>query len=357
MGQELREPEKQPSSEPASKRGVRPITLTLSSFLGTAAAIAVSLFAVSFFADRLPRISVSAEQSKPQSLHEALSQYVLRSRDEAFHLLQSPQPADWNTPEGRKQLYFLASFVPEDGEIYSNTGRSVEQLYETLLYSLRVGNDERLERLRQAVLESNKKDRDQAIKNLIDYATRPQSGPAPLAVGRALRSFHTATLAYVEMSLGDAQNFRTVIPMPAMEALKSSSVIVGQTVVVSAIPADNSGVVGQLAADIKRLEIAEVSFQRSWLDMTMIRNGPWVSGNPKLFGGDGSFRQLPVRLLLVKRPEMITMAAATNAEENSVRVGPFEYHDDEVQEREGGLIFAPKGSDWMILGLISKRIG
>lgn len=291
-------------------------------------------------------------------------------------MLNSPRPADWTNSLDSYVLYDLADSVVVANETYASTGGSVESLYETLLLSLKQGNDPDFDRLRRNYLNAREKAlsytfskkskearvaaQQKALLALMAYVDTPKPGVAPLALAKALRDFYGATTPKVRLPDSEERNYRSVIANPPLSSLVSGTTPIPTVDILVPATLDSRNPVGAIAVKAQQLRLAEVSLFRPWLDPTMLArtNGPWIGDDPKLFGPNGSLARVPVRLVLVERPTIATPAAsvATAASGNaSAVVGPFSYASNEVNVTGNVLTLSPKSSQWLVLAVITRE--
>lgn len=345
-------------------------------FIGVFAAVVAAYLIAVLLGPLLPAIKIQTEASRPLTLPEILSKYLVHGPDERLHLLTTPRTAEWSDAKGLYVLYDLANTVPALDDTYAPTGGNVESLYETLLLSLKAGDDVALAKLQKEYLaarnkalsyafrEKTKQERvaaqQKALESLLTYADRINSGPAQKALGKALRDYYGATAPYVKPPDGEARNPRVVIASPPLSTLADGSQPI--PVVDILVPATQSATatIGNLSVRAQQLRIAEVSLSRPWIDPTMLArtSGPWLAGDPKLFGPQGALARIPIRLALVERPAIETSTAAVMSAGGgaSAVVGPFAYSASEVSAKDNMLSLRPATSQWIVVAVISKEL-
>lgn len=291
-------------------------------------------------------------------------------------MLNSPRPADWTNSLDSHVLYDLADSVVGGNENYAATGGSVESLYETLLLSLKQGNDPDFDRLRKNYLSAREKAlsyafskkskearvaaQQKALLALMAYVDTPKPGVAPLALAKALRDFYGASTPKVRLPDSEERNYRSVTANPPLSSLVSGTTPIPTVDILVPATADSRNPVGAIAVKAQQLRLAEVSLFRPWLDPTMLArtDGPWIGDDPKLFGPNGSLARIPVRLVLVERPTIATPAASVTAAASgnaSAVVGPFSYASNEVTVAGNVLTLSPKSSQWLVLAVITRE--
>jgi hypothetical protein len=349
----------------------------ISRFIGVLLAIMVAYATAVLLGSHLPAIKIKTEASRPLTLAEILTKYLVHAPDERVHLLTTPRPAEWDTAQGLYALYDLANDIPELDETYAPTGSQVESLYETLLLSIRAGDDAALEKLQKDYLAARNKAasrsfstkvrnehraaQQKALESLLRYTQIVNSGPAPKAHGKALRDFYGATTPYVQKPDSDARNPRVVIATPPLSTLTSSTASIPAIDIL--VPAERSAIASRadLAVRAQHFRIAEVTLSRPWLDPTLLArsNGPWIAGDPNLFGSHGKFARIPIRLALVQRPAIDTSTADATSIANGpvgAAIGPFKYSANEVTTKDNMLALRPETSQWIVLAVISKEL-
>lgn len=345
-------------------------------FISVLAAICVAYGVAVWLGPRLPPVKIQTESDRPLSMPEILSRYLVRGAGERLHMLNAPRPAEWTNPLDSYVLYDLADSVSGPSENYAATGGSVESLYETLLLSLKQGDDPDFDRLRRNYLSARekalsytflKKSKDariaaqqKALLALLAYVDTPKPGVAPLALAKALRDYYGATSPKVRVPGAEERNYRSVVSSPPL-----ASLIAGTTPIPTVdilVPATQQGQspAGAIAVKAQQLRLAEVSLFRPWLDLSMLArtSGPWIGDDPKLFGPNGSLARVPIRLVLVERPTIETPAASvTSAASGSASavVGPFNYAASEVNVAGNVLTLRPKSSQWLVMAVITRE--
>ncbi len=339
-------------------------------------AICVAYLVAVWLGPRLPVITIRSASDRPLSMSEILARYLVRAPGERLHMLNSPRPAEWTNSLDSYVLYDLADSVVGANENYATTGGSVESLYETLLLSLKQGNDPDFDRLRRNYLNAREKAlsytfskkskeariaaQQKALLALIAYVDTPKPGVAPLALAKALRDFYGATAPKVRLPDSEERNYRSVAATPPLSSLVSGTTPIPTVDILVPATLDSRSPVGAIAVKAQQLRLAEVSLFRPWLDPTMLArtNGPWIGDDPKLFGPNGSLARIPVRLVLVERPTIATPAASVTAAASgnaSAVVGPFSYASNEVSVAGNVLTLSPKSSQWLVLAVITRE--
>ena len=348
-------------------------------FIGVLLAVALAYLTAVLLGPHLPAIQIQTEASRPLTLPEILSKYLVHAPGERIHLLATPRSAEWDTAKGLYVLYDLANDIPALGldGTYAPTGDKVESLYETLLLSIKAGDDVALAKLQKDYLAARdkalsytfrQKTKDErvaaqqkALESLLRYAEKINSGPAPNALGKAVQDYYGATRPNVKPPDSEARNPRVVIATPPLSTLTNGSAPI--PVIDILVPAKQSAAasIGNLAVRAQQLRIVEVALSRPWIDPTLLArsNGPWRAGDPKLFGPGGKFARLPIRLVLVERPSIDTSATAIVSAASgaaSAVVGPFFYSTSEVTAKDNMLALRPATLQWIVLAVISKDL-
>lgn len=347
-------------------------------FLAVLFAIVVAYAAAVILGPNLPPIKMKTEASRPLTLPEILSKYLVHSSDESLHLLTSPRPAEWDSVYGPYFVYDLANVVPTaDGNYASTGGSSVESLYETFLLSLKAGDDVALAKLqreylaaRNAALSSSfraqtrakqRAAQQKALDALLAYADNVETGPAPKALAKAIRDYYGSTMPKVRLPDGEERNYRSIIVTPALDYLRTGATTVPAVDILVPATETTNALVGSVAVRAQQLRIAEVTLQRPWLDMAILAHtqGPWLTDDPKLFGRTGSFPRIPIRLALVERPALDAATAGvvtgTGGAASAV-IGPFTYAASEVHATGNLLALRPIASQWVVIAVITKEL-
>ncbi len=348
-------------------------------FFATLTAVAAAYVAAVIVGPNLPTVKIRTEVEKPATLDAVLSSYVIHEPDEELHLLRYPRQAQWDGQDGQFEFYDLANAVPAKGRTYSTAGGQVESLYETFLLSIKAGNDPKLDSLQRSYKEARRRSSSRslssrersrregatkrALDDLVAYSEiiGNQSGPAPLALGKAVRDFYGQVRVKVSLPNGNSLSYRAIDTSPALQAVMGSTIIPTIDIAVPSALTSESDMPSVKTGKIQQLRIAELTIIRGWLDYTLLKRtlGPWVGEDPKLFGTGGSFQRLPIRLLLAQRPTVITASTEINqaADGNrSVSFGPFNYEIENTSAAEGKMVLRPGDSRWIVLGVISKQL-
>jgi len=348
-------------------------------FVGVLAAVVVAYLIAVLLGPLLPAIRVQTEASRPLTFPEILSKYLVHAPDERLHLLTTPRTAEWNNANGLYVLYDLANAVPALDDTYAPTGGNVESLYETLLLSIKAGDDVALAKLQKEYLaarnkalsyafrEKTKQERaaaqQKALEALLAYADKVNAGPAQNALGKALRDYYGATAPYVKPPEGEARNYRSVIASPPLASLADGSRSIPVIDILVPVTQSDTAAISNLAVRAQQFRIAEVSLSRPWVDPTLLTrtSGPWHAGDPKLFGPQGALARIPIRLALVERPVIETStASATSATSangaGGATVGPFVYSASEISASGNMLSLRPATSQWLVIAVISREL-
>ena len=348
--------------------------------LGTLVAIAAAYVAAALLGPVLPTIAVRTETDARPTLAQVLARYAIHDAGEEFHLLRTPRSVSWDSTTGSFEVYDLANSIPEAGDVYSASGGNVEALYETLLLSLKVDGDPHLRSLQEDYKTAKSREgarfissreearREQvtraALKALVAYAytLAPSSGPVPLALGKAVRDFFAIPLVQVPLPGGTTLPFRPISTSPALASLRQSIMVPTVDIIVPQGQSPMAGTPAFLSGSLQHLKLAEVTIQRSWLDQTLLlrTTGPWVVEDPHLFGRGGAFQRIPVRLLLAQVPEVTTGTAQISDASTgnaAVSFGPFSYPVKNAEAKDGKVKLTPADHQWVIIGVISRRLG
>jgi len=348
-------------------------------FFATLGAVVVAYLIAVALGPNLPSIKIRTDVEAPATLDSILSNYVIHEPDEELHLLRYPRPAQWDGPEGQFDLYDLANAVPAKGSVYSTAGGQVESLYETFLLSIKAGNNPKLDALQRSYREAKRRSNsrlvsskerrrrervtEEALAALVAYSDiiGNQSGPAPLALGKAVSDYYGQVKVQIALPNGDGISYRTIETSPALKAIRGSTILPTVDVAVPATLTAEAKIPTVTTGKVQQLKIAELTIIRPWIDYTLLKRtlGPWVGEDPKIFGLDGTFQRLPVRLLLAQRPTVLTASSKVETTEGgnqSVSFGPFSYDARDATAEHGRMVLRPNNTNWIVLGVISKQL-
>jgi len=344
--------------------------------IATAIVLVGAYIAVPLIAPYLPVIHLKVETPPPESLDDVISSYVTHESNERVSINTSAYVADWDTvPKHTYTLYQLSNQIPTPSREYTGNGNELESNYESFLLSLRPTQAEDpsyyrlLETYKHARVDGSVKTKtakkskkpvdpkQEALNALVGYLERRNSGPTEARLGRALRMYYGDDKPQIELPDGHSDNLRRVSTAPALESIRDPDTIIPTVEFV--VPGVRQTPDGARVAQAQQLKLVSLTITRPWLDLDLLmssQNGPWYGGTPSFFGPTGTIARIPVRIVLLQRPQIQVSSAKTDASGTTVSVGPFSYSTDEVTTNGNILQLKPSKADWIVYAIVYKEL-
>lgn len=356
---------------------IRSLVVILSRIVVITAILAGAYFTAPFILSHLPPLKVKADAPQPQTLDEVVSLYLAHAPDEKVSFITSPYSADWDLDAKHKYyIYELSNDIPADSKEYAGTGNLLETNYESFLLSIRPATDISYDNLRQAYLnaregkagsaKTKRKGRKspqfdpkkEALNAMIRYLQRNNGGPGEARLGKAIAEFYGADLPQIEFPGGNFDNVRRVRTNPDLSNLHTPTTITPAVQFIVPSVGTSSGP-SQLA-QAQELRLVSITIDRAWLDLDLLQNGrsaQWYGSAPAFFGKSGTLARIPIRIVLLQRPQIqVSSAKVDNSDPSKVSIGPFSYARDEVTTNGSILEMKPSKTDWVVYAVVSKAL-